>query len=235
MIPHALIVRGITETEYLLRCFGIHTDDFPVTNTGSVKTKNLRKWIRQRTTLENQQRNAGSNILAPHNQIVGIECPDLNSVLIRNGGPAWDHPGNIKFRSILIRREREREHQKTRPQKNQFLNSIIQESWANGLRFLSYVDENEWYVEITDYNILRTKVFQALRDQSARRKRLTKATATATANNDNDNMNPIGPIRSSSLVHHYNVSHDSSTNLFTGLDNNTSPTGCFLNFKKQKL
>jgi hypothetical protein len=198
-----IIVRGITETEYLLRCFGINTDNFPVTNTGSVKTKNLIKWIRQRTSLENQQRNAGS--LLSQNQIVGIECPDLNSVLIRNGGPAWEHPGNIKFRSILIRRERERENQKTRPQKNQFLNSIIQESWANGLRFLSYVDENEWYVEITDYNILRTKVFQALRDQSARRKRLMKA-----------------------------VSHDSSTNLFTDLDNNTS-TGCFLSLKRQKL
>jgi hypothetical protein len=221
------IVCGITETEYLLRCFGINTDNFPVTNTGSIKTKNLIKWIRQRTSIENQQRNAGS--ILTQNQIVGIECPDLNSVLIRNGGPAWDHPGNVKFRSILIRRERDRENQKTRPQKNQFLNSIIQESWANGLRFLSYVDENEWYVEITDYNILRTKVFQALRDQSARRKRRMKAVAATAANNNN--MDTIG---TSSLVHHQNVSHDSSTNLFMGLDNNTS-TGCFLDFKRQKL
>jgi len=245
LITRIHTVCSITETEYLLRCFGIPTDNFPVTNTGSIKTKNLIKWIKQRTSLENQQRywdslsssqnqnkqsssrssnNNNSNRSRNQMMNIGIECPDLNSVLIRNGGAAQHHPGNVKFRSILIRRERDRENLKTRPQKNQFLNSIIEESWANGLRFLLYVDKNDWYVEITDYNILRTKVFQAVRDQSVRRKR-------------NEPTPPPGG-EGGKAVNHLKVvvSHDSSTNLFTGLDNNNgSCTGCgFLNFKRQK-
>lgn len=170
---------------------------------------------------------SASNCNRNRNQMmnIGIECPDLNSVLIRNGGAAQHHPGNVKFRSILIRREKDRENLKTRPQKNQFLNSIIEESWANGLRFLLYVDKKDWYVEITDYNILRTKVFQAVRDQSVRRKR-------------NEPPSPSGS-EGGIVVHLHHkvvVSHDSSTNLFTGLDNNNvSCIGCgFLKFKRQK-
>merc|ERR1712183_735404 len=88
-----------------------------VTSTGSVKTKNLIKWIRVRTSLEEQQNKLNTNTTGP--AVVGIECPDLNSVLIRNGGPAWDHPGNVKFRQIIKRREIERDQQTTRTAKNQ--------------------------------------------------------------------------------------------------------------------
>merc|ERR1712032_331762 len=91
--------------------------------------------------------------------VVGIECPDLNSVLIRNGGPAWDHPGNVKFRQIIKRREIERDRQTTRTAKNRLLHSIIEECFEEGLNFVLYHERHEWYVEITDYNVLRTKVF----------------------------------------------------------------------------
>ena len=151
-------------------------------------------------------------IATPSLGSIAIECPDLNCVLFRNGGPAWDHPGNVKFQSILIRREKDREKQKTMAQKDNFLKSIVQESFAEGLIFLSYDDKNEWYVEITDYTILRKKVFQALRDQSARRKRLNARAGRK-------------------KVHQVS---DSNTSLFMALADDPPLRSTFLNFKKQK-
>jgi len=227
LITRVHTVSGITELEYLLRCFGIPTDVFPVTNTGKVKKKNLFKWIRQRTSIEEQQLlHYGSSYNNIDSERYGIECPDLDSVLIRNGGCAWDHPANVKFRNIIERREHERDQHTTRNAKAQFLHSIILEIRSNGLRFLAYNEDQELYQEITDQTTLRTKVFQALRDQSARRKKRrlkcntnnTTLTTTTTTTAD--------------------ISHDSSTSLFVGMDNRGSGNGCLLpsfEFKKQKL
>lgn len=181
-------VSSITETTYKLRCFGIPTEDFPVTSSGSIKTKNLMKWIKFRTALEEahergdelsshqhlppvakyQQRQKSGPSSTP---FLGIECPQLDTVIFRNGGSAWDRPGNIKFRDIVTKMEPGRELQKTMAEKNAFLDKIISKLISSGLTFLVYDDDKDWYVELKDYGVLRKKVFQAIRDQSARRKR----------------------------------------------------------------
>mmetsp|Transcript_14741 Transcript_14741/g.41077 ORF Transcript_14741/g.41077 Transcript_14741/m.41077 type:complete len:202 (+) Transcript_14741:191-796(+) len=148
------------------------------------------KWIKIRLAVEQARENAHcyhfpikshpDPMAEPGHQIPTtspfrvVECPDLHSVIFRNGGVAWDHPGNVKFRAILTLRERERDLQKTMAQKSSFLDGIIKEIWSHGLTFLSYDETNEWYEEIREYGVLRKKVFQALRDQSARRKRLER-------------------------------------------------------------
>ena len=249
---NAQSVSSITETSYKLRCFGIPTDDFPVTSSGSIKTKKLMKWIKFRTAIEanrkreeglfpssnkkqQQQQHQQNNNTQNQNQnnknndpppFLGIECPELNSVIFRNGGSAWDHPGNAQFRGILTRREHDREQQKTMAQKNEFLNGIIEEAWADGLTFLQYDDNHECFMEIRDYTILRKKVFQALRDQSARRKRLKTSSSSSSGTSTSSTSRRTA-------VHQV---IDSSTSVFMGLDNNRAIqcTTAFLNCKRRK-
>jgi hypothetical protein len=102
---------------------------------------------------------------------LGIECPRLDSVIFRNGGSAWDHPGNIKFRGFLAKMEPKREFLKTMAEKNSFWDGILLELLSSGMTFLVYDNEKDWYLELQDYGMLRKKVYQALRDQSVRRKR----------------------------------------------------------------
>lgn len=182
LITRVHSVSSVTETCYKLRSFGIPPEDFPVTSSGSVKTKMLMKWIKLRLAVEEAREKEEVKYYRPHRTsqpqnlptplFFVIECPDQNSVIFRNGGVAWDHPGNVRFRATMTQREQERELQKTKVQKSAFLDRIIEEAWSNGLNFLSYDENNKWYEEIRDYGLLRKKVFQALRDQSARRKRL---------------------------------------------------------------
>lgn len=107
----------------------------------------------------------------PSNAFLGIECPEIHSVIFRNGGSACERPANLKFREIIAKMELEREQQTTMEEKTVFLDRIITDLFSDGLTFLLYDDKNEWYVELQDGPILRKKVFQAIRDQSARRKR----------------------------------------------------------------
>lgn len=65
--------------------------------------------------------------------------------------------------------------EETLAEKDCFLQSIIQEAFGRGFRFLAYNDSLGWYEEITDYRVLRKHVSQALRDYCKRlraRKRL---------------------------------------------------------------
>ena len=194
------------------------------------------KWIKFRSNIEtnnpsnNKKTQQSQNKTQQQNNhpppFLGIECPELKSVIFRNGGSAWDHPGNAQFRGILTRREHDREQQKTMAQKNAFLNGIIKESYADGLTFLQYDNGNECFVEIRDFTILRKKVFQALRDQSARRKRFETSSSSSTSTSSSSSRR--------TAVHQVN---DSSTSVFMGLDNTHSAicaTTTFLNFKRRK-
>ena len=172
----------------MLRCFGILTEDFPITSSGSIKNRKHMKWIKLRASLE-EAHERGDDLCSYHqfppaaqNQkrenssqsspFLGIECPQINSVVFRNGGSAYDRPGNVRFREILTKMELGREYNKTIAEKSAYLDRIMSILFSSGLTFLLFDDKNDWYVELRDGAKLRKKVFQALRDQSARRKRL---------------------------------------------------------------
>jgi len=170
------------EIEYSLRQFGIPVDDIPRTPSGSVKTKNAVRFLKIRTAMDNYRKqqecalkalNNGSQLdpakLAMYNRpFPGIECPDLHCVLFRKSGVAWDHPGNVEFRSLIQEREADRSKQKTLMQKDAYLHGIIQEAYQRGFRFLLFDSSNNWYTEILDYETVRKHVFQAVRDQTRR-------------------------------------------------------------------
>lgn len=221
-------VSGVTETSYMLRCFGIETEDYPITSSGTLKNKKHLKWIKFRTALEEAHERGVklSSIrtlpLALQNQtqqqssdaFVGIECPEIHSVIFRNGGSAYERPANLKFREIVAKAELEREQQKTIQEKNAFLDGTIADLFSNGLTFLLYDDKNDWYVELQEGPLLRKKVFQAIRDQSARRKRLNKGRGEHQSRRQRQRSmdeSIAGPT-----THQIN---ESSTSIFMELDN----------------
>jgi len=232
LITRVHTVSGITETSYMLRCFGIPTEDYPVTSSGSVKNRKHIKWIKFRMALEEAHERGAE--LSSYNQLppavqnqkpqtssqsvppfLGIECPQIYSVIFRNGGSAYDRPGNVKFREILAKMELEREQHKTMAEKTAYLDTIMSHMFSSGLSFLLYDDQNDWYVELPDGPILRKKVFQALRDQSARRKRLENG-AGGEQQSRRQRQRSIGGRTAASTNHQVN---ESSTNIFMGLDN----------------
>ena len=225
-----------TETSYTLQCFGIPTEDFPVTSSGSIKNKKHIKWIKFRASLEeayergdelssyhqlppalqNQKREISSQSSSP---FLGIECPQINSVVFRNGGSASKRPANFKFREILTKMELDRDNYKTAAEKSAYLERVIAKLFSSGLTFLLYDNENDWYVELRDGAKLRKKVFQALRDQSARRKRLENK-------HQQRGQDPKSKGRMTADVG-IHQSNESSTNIFMALDHaKRRKTGC---------
>lgn len=79
------------ELRYLVKGYGIPVDHIPLTETGNVKTQNLRKWMKLRCTLE--EGNDGATHI--------IECPGSNDVLFRPSKLIKGHPGNVKFQSLI--------------------------------------------------------------------------------------------------------------------------------------
>jgi hypothetical protein len=163
------------ECMYSLRSFGFPTDLVPITSSGVVKTKSLNKFLAFRKAYDTfQQQTKGEIQTNPSSrlplQFPGLDCPDLSCVIFRSAGLAWDHPGNIEFRKIIERREQDRSNLKSMTEKNYHLHQIIEECMSTNLRFVIYDKKNEWYVETQDYDLIRKCVFQALRDQSKRKK-----------------------------------------------------------------
>uniref|UniRef100_A0A6U9Z194 CRAL-TRIO domain-containing protein n=2 Tax=Pseudo-nitzschia australis TaxID=44445 RepID=A0A6U9Z194_9STRA len=81
----------LMELRYLVKGYGIPVDHIPLTETGNVKTQNLRIWMKLRSTLE-EGKDGATNI---------IECPGSNDVLFRPSKLIKGHPGNVKFESLI--------------------------------------------------------------------------------------------------------------------------------------
>lgn len=178
------------------------------------------KFIKFRMALEEAHETRNHyhhNHPASSSPFLGIECPQLDSVIFRNGGSAWDHPGNIKFRRFLAKMEPNREFQKTMAEKRSFLDGIITELISSGMTFLVYDNDKDWYLELRDYGVLRKKVFQALRDQSARRKRPETGTTPSGEREQRRQRVESNTGRSDVIVAAHQV-NESSTNVFMGLD-----------------
>mmetsp|Transcript_26054 Transcript_26054/g.45910 ORF Transcript_26054/g.45910 Transcript_26054/m.45910 type:complete len:525 (+) Transcript_26054:102-1676(+) len=152
-----------TETEYILRNeYGIPTHEFPSTGTGRIKTKNLNNWIKFRIKLDEKRKTS----LPFH----GIDCPDLNSIAIRNGGLMFHHPPNKAFRSYLRDREEKREQARKNTEKQRVVIEIVKEVQAKGFRYVKWDGTEGYYVPVTDPDEIRTFVATSLRDQMKRSK-----------------------------------------------------------------
>ena len=89
-----------TELRYALQAFGLSCDIIPITHSGTIKTTNLKKWMRFRHYIEDA--NLGTSI----NSSVGgkfeiIDCPYMSDVLFRKGKNMSSHPGNALMRRVI--------------------------------------------------------------------------------------------------------------------------------------
>ena len=83
------------ELQYLVKGYGLPVDHIPLTETGNVKTQNLRLWLKLRSTLEE-----GKDLTSSSSFNI-IECPGSNDVLFRPSKLIKGHPGNAKFHSLI--------------------------------------------------------------------------------------------------------------------------------------
>jgi hypothetical protein len=174
------------ELRYQLQGFGIPTDDIPSTDTGSVKSVNLKAWIRMRAHLEWQveqymaslESGGGSESIGsssssqlgipPYTYI--IECPRSNDVTFRRGKSMMHHSGNAKFLNLIELSMYEHSiDPKTPPiRRTAIEKELIRQIRDGGGRFLRWEIEKGWWVDMSagtngDKEI-QTKVHYAFRD-----------------------------------------------------------------------
>lgn len=130
--------------------FGIPVDLLPLTGTGKVKVKNLQQWIKTRRVVEETQEGRL------------IECPYLNDVCFRFGMSYLSHPGNSFFRALVEEYFNEHSDTTAHNVKVAVTWRLIEEIERKNGRFLNW-DNRGWWTELTDRNVIRSKVAASLK------------------------------------------------------------------------
>lgn len=145
------------ELQYRLKSYGIPVDLIPITDTGNIKTTNLKQWMRLRKIVEVGMTPDGTNA----NEVSIIECPRSNDVIFRPGTSMLCHPGNVVFRG-LIESKQDRITVK-RAEKEEVALEIVHEIKKSGGRFLIW-DNGGWWSEAKDVDLICTKIAISYRD-----------------------------------------------------------------------
>lgn len=145
------------ELQYRLKSYGIPVDLIPITDTGNIKTINLKQWMRLRKIVEVGMTPDGTKT----NEVSIVECPRSNDVIFRPGTSMLCHPGNVVFRG-LIESKQDRITVK-RAEKEEVALEIIREVEKSGGRFLIW-DNGGWWSEAKDVDLICTKIATSYRD-----------------------------------------------------------------------
>jgi hypothetical protein len=164
-----------THCYYELMTFGIPIKDFPLTDTGRVKTKSLIPWIKTRVAID--------AAFLENRPFEGVECPLRQDVLFFNAGHKWSHPGNTAFREILASKHSKYLQSTTNAEKRAIIHEIISEVTTTGGRFLAWPPASKgwWDVLAPDSKSLKDKVGSALRDDYKRMKEKGAHVQTSTS------------------------------------------------------
>ena len=138
------------ENRYQLNGYGIPLDQFPITETGKIKTTNFKKWIQLRKNLEDVNSEIGRN----HMSIV--ECPRSNDVVFRPSQSTMCHPGNVMFRSLVESKHYAHDAAASREEKIDITKGVIQDIKNMGGRFLVWKKSLCW-TELTDETQIYSK------------------------------------------------------------------------------
>jgi len=140
-----------TENLYELNGYGIPVDQFPITETGKIKTTHLKKWIQLRKSVENINSDLGRN----YSSI--IECPRSNDVVFRPSQSVMSHVGNAIFRSLVESKHYEHSIAATREAKMDITQSVIDDVRRREGRFLVWNDTT-WWTEMNDEKQIYAKI-----------------------------------------------------------------------------
>lgn len=171
---------SIIEKMYTLQSFGIQ--DFPLTHTGTIKTKAMKNFITARTAIDafrqeqckRQMQVTGTAAAFSTDDPPGIECPEMNCVVFGHTQKSKNHKGNLDFRDmvrIFVLREENKSEEAAAAaaatlNKQQQVTSLIDEvieEISKEFVFRTYDTKNCWYRQITDPIELRSHVANAIR------------------------------------------------------------------------
>eukprot|EP00536_Pseudo-nitzschia_multiseries_P016961 jgi/Psemu1/223251/e_gw1.1312.10.1 len=177
------------ECLYALQTFGIPSHHVPInTTTGQTKNHNHIKWLerqRIRNEAESTAKNQAFNI---------IECPAHNDVLCGRGWPKMSHPGNARFRALIMTRLEEYNDAQSNRVKTTITWSIVCYLKETGSRFLKK-EKRGWWVELSD-EAAREKVSTSFRDARKARAKSEKlayidSNSNAGANDQSNKQPPV--------------------------------------------
>ena len=142
------------EWQYALQGYGIPTGIIPVTDTGTIKLDNWKKWIKLKKYTEQQEMtvlmktSTKTSMKTPMNCIV--ECPGSNDVVFRRGKSLNYHPGNVKFQNMI---ESQFQHHSdpntTQARKEAIEIKVIQNVKKDGGRFLKWDSDKGWWINMS--------------------------------------------------------------------------------------
>ena len=96
---------NLVEWRYALQGYGIPTEIIPLTDTGTIKLDNWKKWTKLKKYTEQQEMtvlmktSTMTSMKTPMNSIV--ECPGSKDVVFRRGKSMNYHSGNVKFQNMI--------------------------------------------------------------------------------------------------------------------------------------
>eukprot|EP00531_Pseudo-nitzschia_arenysensis_P001892 CAMPEP_0116146866 /NCGR_PEP_ID=MMETSP0329-20121206/17413_1 /TAXON_ID=697910 /ORGANISM="Pseudo-nitzschia arenysensis, Strain B593" /LENGTH=520 /DNA_ID=CAMNT_0003642683 /DNA_START=86 /DNA_END=1648 /DNA_ORIENTATION=- len=146
------------ELNYKIMGFGIQPEMIPVTDNGTIKTRNHVQWLETRKLIEKNP--YGS--LAETSGVAVVGCPGINDVLFHRGKSCQYHPGNVAFRSMLESKKRQHLAANQTMKKEIAYDIMVDVENSTG-RFL-YWDKSGWWVEFENRTEIRHKVATSLRD-----------------------------------------------------------------------
>ena len=138
------------EWQYALQSYGIPIKLIPISNTGTIKLDNWKKWIKFKKYTEQQEMTLSTktSMKTPMDSIV--ECPGSNDVVFRMGKSMDYHPGNVKFQNMI---ESQLQHHSnpftTRTQKEAIEIEVIQNVKKEGGRFLQWESDKGWWINMS--------------------------------------------------------------------------------------
>jgi len=171
------------ELRYALRSYGFPSERIPITDTGSIKTVNLKKWIRLRFQLEDFEKEDF------------IYSPYLTDVTFRKGKAMMRHPGNVILRQMIRSKIENGDFDRLKNKTRHFITEVIQDMKAqhesdcrNGIagmhhhnptiRLLEWneVRKDAWKELTADEDMLYSKLRQIVRaiEKSIKEERKTK-------------------------------------------------------------
>lgn len=148
------------ELRYQLQGYGVPSDAIPVTDTGNIKTANLKQWIKLRTYLESQAQQtegdgaSGDESVTSSQSIPStthiVECPGSNDVIFRRGKAMTHHPGNAKFLNLIELQIFEHTmNPETTPARRVAIEvELIRQIRQGGGRFLKWEIDKCWWVDM---------------------------------------------------------------------------------------
>eukprot|EP00531_Pseudo-nitzschia_arenysensis_P003794 CAMPEP_0116149924 /NCGR_PEP_ID=MMETSP0329-20121206/19245_1 /TAXON_ID=697910 /ORGANISM="Pseudo-nitzschia arenysensis, Strain B593" /LENGTH=511 /DNA_ID=CAMNT_0003646347 /DNA_START=191 /DNA_END=1726 /DNA_ORIENTATION=- len=167
------------EMRYFLRAFGVPSEKLPITYSGTIKTANLKKWLRFRHLQEDERYyktmlcKDNTNTVNNSKNFELIECPYLTDILFRKGKNFAAQPGNALLRQVIKSKIESGIFDTNGTYKTrQFVTDIIEELKQGGatpnnppIRLLEWNDVNGYFWrEIHDYDLIYNKIRHVVKE-----------------------------------------------------------------------